>query len=171
MLRIALPSLLNKLNQERKKKGLERATYEEIHVATGIHRKILSRIINKPWENTSSEHIDLLAQYFFNELKPEGQKSPVDDYKFMQSIIAELVEIYPDGAPFELDLQLYKDEEGRFKTGFEAFWTVLMQSERYKEMRVKWWEREKQAKAREEAHKKSTNQVVNAAKKLRKRIS
>lgn len=105
------------------------------------------------------------------KLRPEDSKSPVDDYKLMQSIVAELVEIYPDGAPFELDLQLYKDEQDRFKTGFEAFWKVLIQSERYSEMRAKWWEREKEARAMEAAHKKSTNQVVNAAKKLRKKLS
>jgi|GEM_PF-4213385 len=61
--------MLERLNAERKKGGLARLTLQDVHEETGIHRKILSRIVNRAHENTSSEHPEKLVQYFFKILR------------------------------------------------------------------------------------------------------
>ncbi|NMC61738.1 MAG: hypothetical protein GYA55_01075 [SAR324 cluster bacterium] len=89
-----------RINKVRKEKERPRLTLQEIHERTGIHRKILSRLINRPHENTSSEHIDRLSQFFFEELRKE-QSGPTEEFQVMRDIIGDLVQVFPDAGAYK----------------------------------------------------------------------
>lgn len=92
-----------KIDLERLIKDLEgklnrKVTLSEVAEKSGVHRSILSRIINRPQENTSTEHIEKLAQYLFyahKEATPEWFDDHEDEY-LMQLILGKLVQVFPE---------------------------------------------------------------------------
>ena len=102
MLRVSLDKLIT---------ALERAsgypiTIGMISEGTGVHRNIISRILNNPGSNTSTYHLNKIIEYFFVELRRyEGD----DDRTLVSRIIENLFEFFPEsGDHRELMERLHK---------------------------------------------------------------
>lgn len=141
MLKVALKEMMAKLDQERRQTGTARLTVQEIHQVTGIHRKILSRLLNHPEENTSSEHVDKLTQFFFNEFR---QLDPeLDSQELMRKVTADLIQVYPDEEHVWAAVGVNDATAERFSIPPSAFWKLYqMQSDPIQAS--KWWEAEKE---------------------------
>ena len=76
-----------------------KVTVVQLAENTGISRKVLHRITLRPSENVSTTHIDKLLEFFFVELSkvPNRTKS---DRQLMESLITELVEVFPERGVF-----------------------------------------------------------------------
>jgi hypothetical protein len=102
MIRVTLDSIIKLLEQERFMKGPGpgggRVSLGEVSEKTGIHRNILSRIVNKPAANTSSEHIGKLAEFFFYEfLKLKmHEKWRCGEVGLMANVISRLIAVFPE---------------------------------------------------------------------------
>ena len=102
MIRVDLEKMLEGLGEKLKRK----VTLSEVAERSGVHRSILSRLINKPLENTSTEHIDRLAQYFFHAYKEaEPNFEDVDDKALMQLVLGHLVQVFPEKGPYQAVIQ------------------------------------------------------------------
>ena len=89
---------LERLIKELEGKANRKVTLSEVAEKSGVHRSILSRIINRPQENTSTEHIEKLAQYLFyafKEAAPESFDDHEDEF-LMQLILGKLIQIFPE---------------------------------------------------------------------------
>jgi hypothetical protein len=95
MLIIRLREVMELLQQERK----SIVTVTEIAEATGIHRKILSRLHNRPGASIKGDTIDRLAQFFFAEFVRYGRSS-ASPQKIMEWVVQSLVMVYPDDELF-----------------------------------------------------------------------
>jgi hypothetical protein len=98
MIRIDLEKMLEGLGGKLKRK----VTLSEVAEQSGVHRSILSRLINKPLENTSTEHIDKLAQYFFHAYKEaDANFEDVDDPGLMQLVLGHLIQVFPEKGSYK----------------------------------------------------------------------
>lgn len=91
MLRVSLNRMVGVLESKAGKK----LTIAGISQKTGIHRNILSRIINHPEDNSSLRHIEKLMEFFFYELQPITNLS---DENLSSFIVANLLEFFPEQA-------------------------------------------------------------------------
>lgn len=89
MLRISLDRMVNILETNVGR----RVTLAEISSATGIHRNILSRVLNHPEDNASTLHIEKLVEYFFYALQPVLKIADEDLSAF---VISNLIEFFPE---------------------------------------------------------------------------
>ena len=95
MLIIRLQQAMQYLQAVRK----TRVSLTEIANMTGIHRKILSRIRNRPASAVKGETIDALVQFFFYELVLlSNEMSPSEE--LMAKVVRILVSVYPDDVAF-----------------------------------------------------------------------
>jgi hypothetical protein len=92
---------MESLQQHRK----SRVTLTEIAEATGIHRKIVSRVHNRPGASVKGETIDRLVQFFFEEFVryARGDLSPRE---IMARVVGNLLMVYPDDDAFLRDVLL-----------------------------------------------------------------
>lgn len=145
MIRVSLGKMLHRVNHLRKQKGQERITLQVIHEATGIHRKILSRLMNHPSENTSSEHLDKLAQFFFHEMVAQGLDEG-DSGELMKRVTTELIEIFPDDLSYWKGLEDIAESDERFNVPLSVLWRQVDSTQSPEERRA-WWEKHKQLRA------------------------
>lgn len=96
MIKIELNGLISWLEEE----SGTRLTIGEIADGAGVHRNILSRILNKPDANTSTEHIDKIAQFFFYEFQTRVPQmfdgGELADEMIMEQILNHLVQVFPE---------------------------------------------------------------------------
>ncbi|MBX7138944.1 MAG: helix-turn-helix transcriptional regulator [Oligoflexia bacterium] len=96
MIKIELNGLISWLEEE----SGTRLTIGEIADGAGVHRNILSRILNKPDANTSTEHIDKIAQFFFYEFQNRVPQmfdgGELADEMIMEQILNHLVQVFPE---------------------------------------------------------------------------
>ena len=95
MLIIRLLELMELLQRQRESP----VTLTEVAKATGIHRKILSRLHNRPGASIKGDTIDRLAQFFFAEFVRCGRSS-ASPQKIMNGVVRSLVTVYPDDELF-----------------------------------------------------------------------
>lgn len=60
MIRFRLPELL----AEKTFREKQRLDWKEVAIATGIHRSTLSRMLNTPGYNATTDNLNLLCKYF-----------------------------------------------------------------------------------------------------------
>jgi hypothetical protein len=96
MIKIELNGLISWLEEE----SGTRLTIGEVADGAGVHRNILSRILNKPDANTSSEHIDKIAQFFFYEFQTRAPQvfdgGELAEEMIMEQIVNSLVQVFPE---------------------------------------------------------------------------
>lgn len=96
MIKIELNGLISWLEEE----SGTRLTIGEIADGAGVHRNILSRILNKPDANTSTEHIDKIAQFFFYEFQTRVPQmfdgGELADEMIMEQILNHLIQVFPE---------------------------------------------------------------------------
>lgn len=100
MLRVMLEGLLDRY----KKEGRRKITLEEIHKATGIHRKILSRLKNHPADNTYTEHIEKILVFFYYRFKEIPYQS-LKGRDLMRSLVSDLIDVVPEQGTFPEAMQ------------------------------------------------------------------
>ena len=94
MIRIDLGVGLKALEKRRGSK----VSLGEVAEKTGVHRNILSRIINNPRANTSSEHVGKLVEFFFYEYLELGldQGFHRSHRELMSFLVASLIQVFPE---------------------------------------------------------------------------
>lgn len=165
MIRVELSNLLFKLNTERKEIGEKvRLKYEDIHILTGIHKKILSRIVNKPDENTSSEHIDRLCQFFFLEFRRIRKETQTDE-QLMKEVVSNLIDVFPDEDLFLAGLENSTSKPLRTIPITVLWWMYQHTDNRQKT--IEWWEEHRKSvlqKSDEEKARDPRGKVWNSTK-------
>jgi hypothetical protein len=95
MLIIRLLEMMQTLQQVRESP----VTLTEVATATGIHRKILSRLHNRPGASIKGDTIDRLAQFFFEEFVRSGRVD-LAPQEIMAIVVSKLLIVYPDDDAF-----------------------------------------------------------------------
>ena len=96
MLIVRLREMMGVLQRKRRAP----VTLAEVANSTGIHRKIISRIHNRPATPVKGETLDQLAQFFFVEfLRCEDPGGSMEG--LMTRVVQGLVVVYPDNESFQ----------------------------------------------------------------------
>lgn len=107
MLRVSLERLIKRVDAKRQAEAkadgsekFKRLTIGEISDGSGVHRNIVSRILNNPEEPVSTLHIDRIIQFFFYELR-KFDKMPWEDPRVIereriQQLVALCIDIFPE---------------------------------------------------------------------------
>lgn len=94
MLRISLEKLVSLVEKE----SVQPLTIAAIAEGTGIHRNIISRILNRPGASTATSHIDKLLQFFLEERRKYSDKP---DRELIAELIAAMFEFFPEDGPYQ----------------------------------------------------------------------
>jgi hypothetical protein len=97
MLRVTLEKLVAMLEEA----VGETVTIGQLAESTGIHRNIISRILNDPDSRSSTTHLDKIIEFFYQHLRPHSSLSDPD---LVQSILVNLFEFFPETGEQEVFL-------------------------------------------------------------------
>ena len=113
MLKLNIEKFMGMIGAARNK----RFTIAELAEATDIHRNILSRMINRPTESSSTKYLDKLIQFFWMELRPITNEK-ISNEDLMRGIVADLISVGFDVQYMDRLAHNRKLNESSLKTDF-----------------------------------------------------